>query len=349
MHLQSTRILILAALSLVATIDTNASDNPVQTRGDMLEVQENNIRAIVHFGKMQVGSTQNFKISIENSLGYQLRLGEAQSSCGCVKVAVTNSTVGKGEDLELEVTFETPPSPKSTTYSQHIQFGDNSNGKQLLQITLSCELTGVLALPHPRHFVSVQEAENKQKTFSMPLVISDPVRPENLEVSTSESMSDIVATVKTTKDKGTELEFVILPGTVDDEGIGGAVFVIDSVTKQKVSAYVNIVKEAPVKIVPHAIRWVPDGEGFVKATAMLIFSERSAGDENVAMVDASIGDSPVDLSIKPIGNHAVRVSLKFPTEKIADIVETEQKIDWLIRSERGVDKVHSDFVFLNDR
>ncbi|MFG0266287.1 MAG: hypothetical protein ACF8AM_14240 [Rhodopirellula sp. JB055] len=76
----------------------------------------------------------------------------------------------------------------------------------------------------------------------MPLVISDPVRPENLTVSMSDSMSSVLATIKSSEDNNFELEFVVPSGTVPDEGIGGAFFVTDAVTKQKVNGYINIVR-----------------------------------------------------------------------------------------------------------
>ncbi|KLU03388.1 hypothetical protein RISK_004700 [Rhodopirellula islandica] len=337
MPLQHAGLLIFAALSIFMIADTNAAEDPVQVRGDMFEVQEDNVRAMVHFGKLKVGEKRTFNIKIPNTLGYQLRLGEAESSSGRLKVVATDSTVEMGADMEMEVTFETPSSPKSTSYSQFIRFGDRSNGKQLLQITLSCELTGVLALPQSRHFVSLREAGEEEGTFSMPLVISDPVRPENLTVSMSESMSGVLATIKPVEDKGIELEFAIPPGNVPDEGIGGAVFVTDAVTKQKVNAYINIVKDAAVKVVPHAIQFVPDGEGFARASAMILFSDRSDESDNLAIVDAAIGDWPVELSMKSIGKHAARISLKFPEEKLEDIAEAEREINWVIRSDRGVD------------
>jgi hypothetical protein len=335
MPLRYASLLVFAAWSIFMIADTNAAEDPVQVRGDMFEVQEDNVRAMVHFGKMNVGARRNFKIKIQNSLGYQLRLGEADSS-GLVKVISTDSTVEMGADLEMEVTFETPSSPKSTSYSQSIRFGDKSDGKQLLQITLSCELTGVLALPQPRHFLSVKEAGKGDDVLSMPLVISDPVRPENLTVSMSDSMSGVLATIKSSEDNDFELEFVVPSGTVPDEGIGGAFFVTDAVTKQKVNGYINIVKDAAVKVVPHAIQFVPDGEGFARASAMILFSDRSGESNNLAIVDAAIGDWPVELSTKSIGKHAARISLKFPEEKLAGIAETERTINWVIRSDRGV-------------
>lgn len=91
-----------------------------------------------------------------------------------------------------------------------------------------------------------------------------------------------------------------------------------------------------MQVVPHAIQFVRDGEGFARASAMILFSDRSGESHNLAIVDAAIGDWPVELSTKSIGKHAARISLKFPEEKLADNAETERTINWVIRSDRGL-------------
>lgn len=274
------------------------------------------IQADVKLGELQTSRDYEIRLAVGNDTGQDIVFHRVDGSCGCAKLELGGNVFPASKNSMLVLRIRTPPSQQLNELVIYFRILD-SNGKDVAGIRILGRLAGNLSLKAISNVMVVPE--KGVATMAVPVVHSAPIRTEDLQITLSESLGDMVAELVHSKiDETIALELTVAGGVVQD-GTSGTVRVTDRVSGKTVSMDLMLTRAMPVTISPVMIRFREDPKVADRWTANVLIRvdmppvEEGGPLPGLERVTVRLGGQPVDLEFTELKNRIYSGRLNIPT------------------------------------
>lgn len=223
----------------------------------------------IDLGDLTAGTQFLLKLAVENTSDEDIGFAVAGTSCNCGHATVAGNSFAANQATTVLVNFKTPESSTTSDFGISLTFGSGkASTVNSVELYLSARLAGNLLIDRSSSIFKLSPAETS--TWRVKLVISDPIKLDELKIEKSKSLADVVCQIGS-DEIGNAMYITAASAIVDDSGLAGTIQVIDSKSGRKSSIDIAILKASPVTISPSVLRFrkEPEGKDLQKAMALL--------------------------------------------------------------------------------
>jgi|GEM_PF-5478993 len=224
-------------------------------------------------GVLPVGKQVSVQLTLENPYDATFKFDQLQKTCNCLNLKAEHTEIPPMSSVKFSMTLHTPKSGTNGIAASTISLVDSSESdpakRVVVNLRFDYRLAGVLMVD--RELVLVEIAEDAEfADIQVPVLVTDPIRTEQLKVEASGSLRDVVFSIDATDGKPRIVGTV--PGISLDAGsIGGEVRIIHEESGRNSSFFLTVRRKAPCQLSPLRLQFRPDSDGKSKATAILRF------------------------------------------------------------------------------
>ena len=297
--------------------------------------------ASLSLGSLSVGGAYEVDMKLTNGQTNSIAFKTIRASCGCSTVQIPASILAPGESVQGKIYFRVPDQLNSKMLSVQLDFFDDPLAGPVATLYFVGQISGLL------QFGSVAnpfEVRGKFGSFRIPVLFSEPVSIENLEVEVSDELRD-VAWKWENFDQSVFLNLTIPRAMLTPNGLSGVLTLVDKETRKKVSLDVRIVPKPPVTLSPLALRFKIKEDGTGSARVLLEIADQDEEEEEgepevLVKVSLDGNGEQLSLSSKQLGNSKVtliQISIDSPTaSRLKKLSENElKKLVWRVQTSRA--------------
>ncbi len=304
-------------------------------------------------GTLFIGAAYKVDVKLTNGTKNPIAFKTIRASCGCSTVQIPASMLAPGESVQGKIYFRVPDQLKSKLLSVQLDFFDDPLAGPVATLYFAGQISGLL------QFGSVAnpfEVRGKFGSFKIPVLFSEPVSIENLEVEVSDELRD-VAWKWENSDQSAFVNLTVPRAMLPPDGLSGVLTVVDKETRKRVSLDVRIVPRPPVTLSPLALRFKikEDGTGSARVLLEVADQDEAEGDPEV-LVNVSLDGNGEQLSLssKQLGNSKVtliQISIDSATAlRLKKLSEDElKKLVWRVQTSRATYQFPVLFIQIQER
>jgi hypothetical protein len=218
-------------------------------------------------------------------------------------------------------------------------------------------MRGVIDLGTASHVFEVQE---KIDEYLIPIVITEPVKFEDLEIKASSELKDISVDIARTNEGGVVVKIGAAKNSLPPNGIAGEVIVSHRPSKLERILLLTVTPQLPVRISPSFLAFSTDSQDdrIVRATAIIRVNARAEsstveGEEarhghddsddrsheeghesrsgksrvRLEISECKLGDYHLDHELIPLSDSVWKLRLSMSSENYKKFVESQKKQD----------------------
>ncbi len=299
-------------------------------------------RAVVDAGALTLGSEHNVTLTIHNPTNEDMKFDEIVPSCSCLNVRVDSTVLPASGSIQLSFKAPVPSSMRETNANWRISLNGKSSGRpRNLYVLVQYQVAGMLQFMDPRSVLELSALVDK-RTFEIPLLVTEPVAIENLEVLMPDELSGVEGKFIDSNGK-VSLRLEVVSSKIERSYSSGRVGVIDTKTSKHAEIVVVLRKRDSVRVLPTTLRLLPEedaGDGSRCFTAFIEFDvpSPSRADDSPAptrsmMVDAAIHESPIALNITKVSDGFIKVRGKLTDKQIESLkTKDPDEVKWNFRA-----------------
>ncbi len=292
-----------------------------------------NYVATLDLGKLEVGVQHQFLVEIENPSSSRVSLKHPAVACGCLKVEPLEPEIPPGKTARVLCTLEVPKVSRSETLQQQVRFHEQEGVAKIgeLRMILRYSLAGMLHFP-TRQAVLQLSSKDGMAQFQIPLLITEPLKVENVSVKVNQANGLRKATVRKT-DKGAEVVIVLNQSSISDAGFVGEIHCEDSVTKRSDRIPLIVEQASGLAAFPALITFSKQGDGRYAGNILLRSGEfGSAGQDKLqpwivnAAVDLVGNEHPLQTESKNLSASACRATISMTEAAVLDLRKQDSPV-----------------------
>lgn len=226
-------------------------DAAIKARGGSFE-------AHVNLPLLPAGKLGKILLTLHNPTSTDITFGDIRTSCGCITVTSTESTLRAQGELPLAIQIRTPSSPKERlTYIQFTMYFAEGRG---ITVYMKLDLSGIVAFKHS-YFSSEVERGESQHTFRMPVIITPPVDPEALEYLVGDGLGELDCKFVSLDDGSQFIECKTTLEKTDDRNRAGVLTMLDPVSNAQAATSCIIKPVNDMVVAPIVLRFARSEDG----------------------------------------------------------------------------------------
>jgi|GEM_PF-4277887 len=258
---------------------------------------------------------------------------EVRVSCGCAMGRFSNATMLPGGFVNGRLLIKVPSGRRNQSLSLYFF----NKGESVGRVDVHYDVTGFLGFDAKQeHLVFSGDAGAWQFAGGF----TKPVEFNNLEISTTDSLRDGIATLNLgEKDGGFRVVYTASSAVVGNGGLSGLLTVRDRILGVEDSLVLVVEKAAPFRLSPAFLHFSRESETADLFTASALISV--PGQQQVDEVDelvtmaASCKSEDVKLDVTKLSAKIWRIKLSMDSDRIRRILEEERSIDWHVGLKSG--------------
>jgi|GEM_PF-1883849 hypothetical protein len=280
--------------------------------------------ALFDLGELPCGQTLKLELELINKTSIVYPVVKFQTTCSCIKAVLKENSIPADGSGHLDVELKTEKSERVDESKRSLVMSLFYSEKEAIQIRIEYRLTGVLSFGSANTFVSQVARGAKLVEFEIPCLVTNPIRSENIVVSTGPLLQGLKGKIV----KKGDLFSVACSMKLDREltsSIVERVIITDLETGNTATIPVVIDLRNKITLVPSVISFSPDsdkqtrfvGRVIVKLDDSVAFSgvgKDAVEFEPVVTFSTTEGKLKV-LKISRAGKGVYRIDLEWTREK----------------------------------
>ncbi len=321
-------------------------------------------RAELNLGSLVSGQKGRITLVIHNPLDREIEFAKVRTFCGCSLPKLSAMSIPAKGDVTFSSNVTVPESSLKTDSVFSFDLIDHEQ-KPVVQIVLKFTIASLLAVTSKSVLLELLDSEPTKQIF-VPLVLTEPVKLENLEITTDDVLRDVLCKTVLV-DNVPCVRIVASRNSVLDGPVYGAVNISDPINNRTTTLQMSVRAKPPVSIAPTVLWFREDAErpGLFKATALISTDlKQKAKDEKVIINSEDLPEAPISRvfvssdslrgiksEFKMIRSNLVRVTLSVEIEqdRIEELrvaKDSTSKLNWSIQvSDQGTYDQSSIFDF----
>jgi hypothetical protein len=336
------KLLFASCFLLLSPLIATADDASIIVRAVTPESFGGQYRALVDAGALELGSEHQFNITIHNPTNQDMRFDEIIPSCSCMDVRVDSTVLPASGAMHLSFKAPVPESMRESRANWRVSLNGKVDERQRnLYVHVQYQIAGMLQFMDPRSVLELSPLVEK-RTFEIPLLITEPVTVDNLEVIIPEELVGIKGKVVSNEGK-TCLRLDARSQEIEHSYSSGRVGVVDTQTSKHAEIAIALRKRDSVRVLPTTLRVLPKDDSDDESryfTAFVEFDVPSFSSKDTSpattrsmMIDAAIDESPIALEITKVSDGFVKVNGRLTDSQIG-VLKTKgaNEIVWVFRA-----------------
>ena len=296
--------------------------------------------AYVSLGDLEGGVTFKIKLELRNTSGRDFDIRKMETGCNCIKVKLAENSIPSGGSGHLDLTLSTDEVAEhaTRTYGFSIFYSDSES----IQVRVDYSISGMVSFRGVSSFLTSIPIGQTSHVFRVPLLVTEPVKVNDLEITLGESFRGMRTQVIVENDlQFLECTFVVPSDR--KESYMDTITIADRKTKKQAVLGIVIELVSLVSIAPLTVLFVPREEDQAFESQVLIRVNRKMlvfpkGDKQPEIMPEFRfkvpGGNLSDTKIMRLSQGIYRAKLQWkprdaePFEKISKIeVEVETPLD----------------------
>lgn len=299
-------------------------------------------RAFIDLGPLAAARQHEFELRILNDTDEDLRFRKVVAGCACGRIEFESRVLPAHAVTVARLAYTPPRVARSARYSLTLTLHDDSDDPEVSPVAVfwfSGELTDLLVIDDSQARIEVPETGPAR--FILPVQSNPPVRPAELYLSLSPSLSAVRAEVLEI-DGQVVIAASAEPESVGPEPLHGWIRLLEKRSGREATAHVRLARRAPLTIHPFYLRFLPveDDPTRYRATALVRVvprrEEEPAGE--ITRMTCQYGETAVELEALQIGDSIYRVRAELPAAVFEEksgsettgeaVSQSEPVLDW---------------------
>lgn len=290
-------------------------------------------------GTLSIGAAYEVDVKLTNGTKNPFSFKTIRASCGCSTIQIPPSALAAGESVQGKILFRVPERLQLKQLHIQLDFYDDPVARPVATLHFMGQISGILQFGS---IASPLEVKGKFGNFKLPVLISEPVKIENLEVQVPDELRDVAWKLE---DSGQSafLNLTIPRAMLPPDGLSGNLTIADKKTGKETSIDVRIVAKPPVTLSPLALRFQIKEDGTGSARVLLELADQEEGnDEPEVLVKVSLdcNGEPLSLSSKQLGDSKVTlIQISVDSAMVLRLKELNEdeikKIVWHVQTSRA--------------
>jgi len=233
-------------------------------------------------GPLLQGKEYEVVLTLVNPHAEPIAIGQIRTSCACLRAVLEQKLILPKGTVQARLTLKVPHDDSTNSFGAALLcYRQDDLTSPIIDIRLTGLIEGNLGLPGGQRLLKVG---SKPLEVRIPVIYSAPVKPENLEIRTSESLKDCHAIV-VEADQRVHIEFIASPAFLSPGGTRGTVTVKDSITGASSEIELLLVRQEVFVVAPSIVRFRRSNNQSDRLTANTILQ---------FIPTAINGNSPID-------------------------------------------------------
>ena len=278
----------------------------------VVEKVGNTYETVLNLGRLGVSKKVIVTMTFKNQTDDEIEFSDVSKKCSCSAFKKKNYVIPAGAEQEVKLTIKTPARARSKESSQWVTFVERG-GSTVLRAELKFELDGILAFKEAMGILEFQ-ADNNFREVQLPLVITDPVQLETVEIETSENLQDISFTIEKSEN-GAFVKAKISDKILADGKVRGEIYISSPAAASK-DCYFLVVRDSATDDISPNVLSFRSKNGVVSATAIVQIAARHH-ETPANPIGASFRGQEIPVEIKMLKKNTFRVQLNLNDELVA--------------------------------
>jgi hypothetical protein len=243
----------------------------------------NTYRAELDLGLLPKGKNVAVVFKLKNPFDKPIEFSEALVNCSCVGFDSAKKVIPPGESTLFKLNLATA----SVTNSPDVQSGitlikkdSDPTNRIRIGVSIRYRMKNFIRFDKAMNNLELKKSSDSIQTYDLPFSISDPIKTENIEVSLSGSLRDLIAEVAEVNSRPV-VRISVAEQAINKGSIAGEVTIVDKSSKSESVTYFSARSREAVKISPTVLRFAKDEgkTGEFTACAILRLSPSSSKNE----------------------------------------------------------------------
>lgn len=286
---------------------------------------------------VMAGSKVRINFTLSNPGAIDLDFDRVETSCGCFSFTCERTSIPAGvkESVKAVADFRVPTNAARAIFGVNLQF--QKDKKLVGHLALSGPIQGLLAFPA----FPTLESTGDFSEWKLPLIVTEPVKGKNLEVSLSSSLRDMSAKIEVENDQPK----VVLSCPINSlgpAGIAGEITVSEPKLGLSVTRAATFLKRPVIRISPLTVMLTvdPDDREFGIANVLIQAVDQPGEGEGtkknaILSVECSSPNAKMQISQRRMNDSLFRVKITTAHQLFIDKKLDEIPIRWKVRSTLG--------------
>ncbi len=295
----------------------------------------------VDLGALSLGEAHEIELRLTNGMKEPVSFKTIRASCGCSTVKIPASELAPGESVLGKINFRVPNQVGAREFFIQLAFYDDPLAPPTADLEFMGHISGLLQFGS---IANPLEVKGKLGSFKIPLLFSEPVTIESLEVQTSDELRDVVWKLENSE-QAAYVQLIVPRAMLPANGLSGDLTVLDRKSGKKVSVFIKIVPKPPVTLSPLALRFQIKEDGSRSARVLLELADQAEEDgepEVLRGVTLDYDGEQLELDSKQLGtSNVTRIQISIDaamTSRLEKLIANEgeiKKLVWHVQTSRA--------------
>ncbi|QDV63132.1 hypothetical protein Mal65_22740 [Crateriforma conspicua] len=345
------RVILVFAVSVVFCIGNSRTVHGAETRSPipvvLRETQPNLFEAKVNLDGIEINSNRSVVLKLSNPDGNSpITLSKPVASCGCLQVAVSDTRLPAGGEIEIVLKVAVDRNQKAPIWRQTVSFDSKKPGDSIVKLEIVSRVNGLLRFEDDRFLVqlyehSVDDSDPKLLERRFAFYATEPIQNDKLQLIQDQSDPAVSVSIDPLDTERGELVLRIDEAHMGDEGVKLSYQLRDPESEQTASLSGVVVRRSALSIVPSILRIVRNEDGKLDAHVIVLnhAADRQSHDKgdpkeaSPIAIEASLAGRKLRTRVTQAGKGFARVGIRIPEELISQFNESSTpqmsiQVDW---------------------
>ena len=218
--------------------------------------------SVVKLGELKTNHSYKLSLSMINRTQTEIAFDAVKPSCLCSKFFMEKGVIRSNKVFPVSVEFKTPPRSENGKFTFNASIFNA--GKEVGLFSFVGALQDNLYVS-PQLVFSVRE---QISSMAVPILVSEPMSLNSLELQVSESLGELQANIVERKGKG-YLELEALGSSFEGHFATGDITIRDNSSGLEIATHVLMTRRLPVSVSPTVLKFRPESDDKMVAKCMV--------------------------------------------------------------------------------